>query len=149
MEGEIEIQGEWKGTYYYSIPTEFSDIKLGHVEFVIHINTTKGSEFEGTVEDNTEMGGTPGVGRIKGRYTDTHIYFEKHMPVYGYIMRNGEHKIDQNKKHPVLIYEGMFSKNKKNITGAWKFKKRLVFGKGFIPLFTSTGNGTFAMIRTN
>ena len=139
--------GEWKGTYYYNIPEEFSGIKVNHVEFVIDINTVRGSEFKGTVVDNTSMGGTPGVGKIKGWYTDTHIYFEKLMPVYGYIKRNGEHRIDQNKEHPVLIYEGTFSKEEKNVTGTWRFKKRLVFWKGFIPMFVSTGNGTFVMIK--
>jgi len=143
------MQGEWKGTYHYNIPNEFSNIKVSHVDFVIRINTLNETEFEGTVEDNTGMGGTPGVGTIKGRYTETHIYFEKCMPVYGYIKRSGEHKIDQNKKHPVLIYEGHFSKDKEKITGIWKFKKRLVFWKGFIPLFTSTGNGTFVMTKSN
>ncbi|WP_028980272.1 hypothetical protein [Sporocytophaga myxococcoides] len=149
MEGAIEIQGKWKGTYYYNIPKEISDIEVGHVDFVITILSVKRSEFEGTVEDNIEMGGTPGIGKIKGRCTDTHIYFEKFMPVYGFIKRNGEHHIDHNKKHPVLIYEGLFSQNKRNITGSWKFKKRLVFWKGIIPMFISTGNGSFVMTQLN
>ncbi|MCR6640125.1 MAG: hypothetical protein NVV82_14330 [Sporocytophaga sp.] len=63
------------------------------------------------------------------------------------LKKNGEHQIDLNKKHPVLIYEGTFSKAEKNVTGTWRFKKRLVFWKGFIPMFVSTGNGTFVMIK--
>jgi len=144
-EGEINLEGTWKGTYQYNIHEELIDEQLKEVEFTIVIDKLKGISFSGTVEDNLETGGTPGKGIIKGKINNDQIQFNKEMPVHASINEKGERIINQNKKHHTIIYKGEFSRSKKSIHGYWEFKKRVWLWKGIIPYRVSLGNGTFTM----
>jgi len=143
-EGEIDLQGTWIGTYQYNLPEEYKDEKLINVNFTITIEKVKGNTFSGTVTDDLETGGTPGLGVIKGTFNEIGIQFDKKMPISSSIDKNGR-VINEKKKHPTIMYEGDFSWSKKNISGIWKFKKRVLFWKGIIPHRISVGNGTFTM----
>jgi hypothetical protein len=69
------------------------------------------------------------------------------MPISATIEENWERVINEKKKHPTIIYEGNFSRGKKNITGTWRFKKKVLFWKGVIPYWVSLGNGSFIMSK--
>lgn len=144
-EGKVNMTGIWMGTYTYNIPDEFKDERTKEVEFTININLVKGKVFEGSVEDNLSTGGTPGIGKITGEYSDYELSFEKNMPIHATINKNREHLVDKNKKHPTIIYEGEFSRDKKIITGIWKFKKKVLVWRGIIPYWIIPGTGGFTM----
>ncbi|WP_040281238.1 hypothetical protein [Psychroserpens damuponensis] len=148
QEGDIAVKGIWKGTYQYSIPDEFKDDRMIDVEFTINIDTLKGNTFTGTVKDDLSTGGTPGTGTIKGKFDNDRIYFTKNMPISATIDKNGIHSTHTNKKHPTLVYEGQFSRNKQIIKGTWKFKSKALYFKGFIPRLLSRGTGTFVMNKS-
>lgn len=144
-EGEINMQGEWFGTYQYNMPEEFKDERLINVDFTLTIDSVKGNRFTGKVQDHSETGGTPGIGIIRGTFNDDKIEFRKNMPIKSRIDEYGNHIIDESKKHTTLYYKGTFSKSKKIVTGTWKFKKTIFFWKGIVPHLVSLGNGTFSM----
>ena len=146
-EGEINLGGVWSGTYQYNLPEELKDEKLKNVNFTLTTEKTEGNIFTGTVKDDLKTGGTPGVGIIKGKIRDNGIVFYKDMPISATINEKGEHIINENKKHSTIIYEGSFSRNKKIVSGTWRFKKRILFWKGIIPYRVSLGNGTFVMTK--
>lgn len=140
-EGDIDMLGSWKGTYTYDIPEEYKDERTQEVEF----NSVNKNQFIGTVEDNPSTGGTPGIGNIIGSFNDYELSFEKNMPIHARIESDGSHTIDKSKKHPTLIYSGVFSRSKKIITGTWRFKKKILVWKGIIPFLVIPGTGTFSM----
>jgi hypothetical protein len=147
-EGEIDLIGTWTGTYTYNIPEKYKDEKTKEVEFTINISKIiDGNRFEGTVEDDLKTGGTPGIGTIEGQFSEKDMCFEKKMPVHARIEIDGSHSINESKKHPVIIYEGEFSRSKNKIHGTWRFKKKLFFWKGIVPLWVSLGNGEFKMSK--
>lgn len=144
-EGKIDMSGVWNGTYTYDIPEEYKDERTKEVRFKIVIDSVNKNQFKGTVEDDLSTGGTPGVGDINGKYNDYELTFEKDMPVYARIEMDGSRSIDKNKKHPTIIYSGEFSRDKKIVTGTWKFKKKILVWKGIIPLWIIPGTGYFSM----
>ncbi|WP_298900261.1 hypothetical protein [uncultured Psychroserpens sp.] len=146
-EGNIDLQGTWLGQYQYGIPDTYKDETMMNVNFTLTIDTVKNNKFSGTVEDDLATGGTPGTGIVKGTYREDIIRFTKNMPIKASFDTAGNHHLDQSKKHPTLFYTGEFSRSKQTITGTWKFKKKLFFWKGFIPIFFSPGQGTFNMTK--
>ena len=141
--------GTWKGTYTYDIPERHKDDRTQKVEFKIVINSIDKNHFSGKVEDNLSTGGTPGIGRINGKFNDYELTFEKDMPIQARIEKDGSHSIDKNKKHPTILYTGEFSRSKKSVTGSWRFKKKVLVWKGIIPLWILPGTGHFSMEKEN
>jgi hypothetical protein len=135
--------GKWKGTYGYDNRKGFENAKLIPVEFDVEIVAMENETFTGFVEDNIEMGGTPGVGQITGSVDQSSVVFEKNMPAETMHFQNGETKVDINKKHPAIIYTGTLEN--KIITGNWKFKKMKFMWLGIIPWWYDLGSGTFTM----
>ncbi|MDR7128046.1 hypothetical protein J2X69_000374 [Algoriphagus sp. 4150] len=144
-EGKVNLPGTWIGTYRYNITDDFKDEKTKEVEFTINITSVKGKKFEGSVEDNLSTGGTPGIGRISGKYSDSEVSFNKNMPIYAEMSSNKEHVLDKNKLHPTIMYVGEFSRDKKTISGVWRFKKKVLVWKGIIPYWITPGTGDFTM----
>jgi hypothetical protein len=144
---EIEpgILGIWKGIYSYSIPVKYKTERTKEVGFTIKIEQVNGNKFSGTVQDDASTGGTPGTGKIKGRFNKTEIRFDKNMPVYAFIDKQGNHRTNTNKVHPTIQYTGLFLDDPKTIGGVWKFKKQtLIWLGGFIPIWRRN-TGTFFM----
>ncbi len=146
-EGEIDLVGHWQGSYDYDLPEEYKDEKTQNVNFIIDITETTGVQFSGTVEDDLSTGGTPGRGEIKGDYDNYIVKFEKLMPISAKIDINGNHVINENKKHKTLIYKGEFSRDKKSISGTWRFKKKVLTWRGIIPFWGIPGSGRFTMTK--
>lgn len=146
-QGTIDMLGTWKGTYTYSIPDELKDDRLKEVGFTIQITSVQGSTFTGTVEDDQNTGGTPGVGKITGRFTDYTVQFDKEMPVYSHLDKNGNHIQDSSRKHPTIVYKGEFGGAKQYCLGTWHFKKKVLVWRGIIPVWASGGSGRFSMSK--
>jgi len=144
-QGTVDMLGTWKGTYTYNIPDQYKDDRTRKVSFTIRITEVKGETFTGTVEDDLETGGTPGTGRISGGFTQRKLWFDKNMPVYAYIDRDGKHVEDAHKKHPTIVYEGYFSPGKQHCSGNWRFKKKVLIWHGIIPRWVTPGTGQFSM----
>jgi hypothetical protein len=146
-EGVIDLKGEWFGSYTYNIPDEFKNDKMIEVNFRIHIEEVIGNKFSGKVEDVLETGGTPGIGTVNGKFTETKIQFDKNMPIKVEIDEKLNTFIYENEKHPTIVYKGEFSKNKKHIYGEWEFKKKRFSWKRIIPFWVSSWKGGFKMTK--
>lgn len=146
-EGTAEMTGNWEGYYTYDLPEEFKDEKTTQVHFQIKIDKVESFHFIGKVEDNLKTGGTPGVGDIEGDWDNNSVSFEKRMPISASIDEQGNHILDESKKHASIIYFGEFSRDKKTISGKWRFKKKQTFWKGIIPFRVYPGWGEFTMTK--
>lgn len=137
--------GKWRGTYKYDIRKGFENANLTPVEFDLEIVALENGSFNGIVQDNIEMGGTPGVGQIIGKANNDLIVFEKNMPIETMHFQNGDQKVNRNKKHPTIVYSGNLKQDRKTISGSWKFKKSKFMWVGLIPWWYDLGSGTFTM----
>jgi hypothetical protein len=143
-EGQIDLLGTWEGAYEYDLPDIFEKKYFPKVRFTITITEVKGNTFIGTVEDNVSDGGMEDIGQIEGKFTATTIQFLKTMPFLVEKDQYGKNHLDKTKKHPILIYNGAFSRSKNNISGDWIFKPKTRFF-GLIKLANSMDKGTFTM----
>lgn len=146
-EGEVNMVGKWNGNYDYDLPDKYIDERTQKVEFSIEIFNTEDTTFRGTVEDDLSTGGTPGRGEIKGNYNGYDVTFEKLMPISAMIDAKGNHIIKEKKKHKAIIYQGVFSRDKKNVSGTWRFKKKMLGWYGIIPFWGYPGWGEFTMTK--
>lgn len=137
--------GKWKGTYYYDNRKGFENANLTPVQFDVEIVAFENGSFKGEVEDNTKMGGTPGVGQISGRQNNDLIVFEKNMPIETMRFQNGERRIRKNRQHPTIVYSGKLEDAGRKISGNWKFKKPKFMWIGLFPWWYDLGSGTFQM----
>jgi hypothetical protein len=85
------------------------------------------------------------TGAITGYIENEKISFEKMMPRESLIMDNKGTRQTTDKKHPTLYYSGIFAKDKQQAAGTWKFKRRIVFIFGFIPIPLRPAKGTWQM----
>ncbi len=137
-EGPVDLLGNWHGSYAYDL----SD--LTPVDFEIRITQVRGKRFTGTVRDNNEQGGTPGIGTITGTWTEDGVMFTKKMPVAQGYTPDGTPYTDETKPHRPLYYHGEFSRSRKQLTGIWYFKNGWAW-KGLIPYRVGYGSGTWVM----
>jgi|SRR5882724_1697981 len=126
------MTGTWLNYYKYDKELLQKAIGFDKTNFTITILSFDENNFKGIVTDDIESGGMEGTGEIIGIVEGENISFEKLMPMRTLLYQNGKRK-SLDKKHPTLYYTGVFSKDKKEITGRWKFKNKFVFLFGFIP----------------
>ncbi len=141
--------GNWKGSYKYD--NEKIQKIVGHNEtkFEIIIDKFDGQSFSGIVTDDEGTGGMKDAGQIVGRVENNKIYFEKLMPKNDRISSVTGNRRYSEKKHPKIYYAGKLSDDKSSFEGNWKFKKRLLFLFGIIPIIFNPGKGTWKMTREN
>ncbi len=137
--------GKWKGTYDYDNRRGFENANLNPVEFDVEIVAFENGSFKGEVKDNTELGGTPGVGQILGKQNNDLIEFEKNMPFETMRFSNGEQRVFKNRQHPTIVYSGKLEEDGRKISGNWKFKKPKFMWIGLFPWWYDLGSGTFQM----
>lgn len=135
--------GEWFGHYKYSNKELQNKVGVDKTYFRINILTFQDNKFTGTVEDDKNTRGTPGIGDIVGEIIDEKISFIKQMPVHATINAKGE-TIIQNKKHMPIYYSGILADDGKMINGKWEFKIPFIFKL----LFPGKWHGTFEMEKT-
>lgn len=131
---------------FYKFDNEESQKAMGSEKtyFTITINSFDNANSKGTVVDDINTGGMEGTGEITGEIEGDKIAFKKFMPRENIILPNNERRYT-NRKHPTLYYKGVFSKDKKEINGTWKFKRQIGFLFGFIPVPYNPGSGKWSM----
>src|SRR5262249_11740988 len=82
------MQGTWIGTYKYDSKNH-SGLNKRVIGFTIVITDFDGINFQGTVTDDLESGGTKGEGVITGIIQNNKIEFVKQMPVLTLTNRKG------------------------------------------------------------
>jgi hypothetical protein len=139
------MQGIWLGFYKYDNQTIQKTVGFEKTNFTISITFFDGRIFKGIVTDDVATGGMVEAGTITGYIENETISFEKMMPRESLIMDDKGTRQTTDKKHPVLYYSGIFAKDKQQAAGTWKFKRRIIFMFGFIPIPFRLGKGTWQM----
>ena len=85
-----------------------------------------------------------GEGQISGEIKNGQVSFQKQMPLYTIIFKNGT-KQTLDRKHPIIYYFGNFSQDKNHIKGKWKFKWKIFLLFGIIPIPFKPSSGTWEM----
>ncbi|HEY5407385.1 MAG TPA: hypothetical protein VIJ92_09860 [Ginsengibacter sp.] len=138
------MTGTWLGYYKYDNKNLQKSFGFDKTHFTIIINSFDQKCFKGNVTDDVKSGGMEDTGEIVGQIDGENISFKKLMPRKSIIYPNGELKY-LDKKHPILFYRGKFSKDKREISGEWKFKITIGLLFGFIPFPYRPGKGTWSM----
>lgn len=138
------IKKKYRGSYQYN--SQKIQELIGHKRtfFNLEFEIFEDDTLKGTVEDDISTGGMTEVGEIRGEVYEDSIFFQKQMPHYGGIDKNGNIIIQHKKKHPSLFYVGQISTGN-SYTGTWEFEKMWFLWLGFIPYRRSMGNGTWEM----
>jgi len=137
-------KGIWNGHYDYGERIRKRVSRLTSTKFTIEIIETADRRFTGTVQDDLTTGGTEGIGKIEGTINSNKIKFIKRMPVMTLIVdKNGARKV-LKKRHPSIYYSGIFSADKRIVTGEWHFKARILW-MGYFPRFVTRQSGTWTM----
>ena len=140
----MNLQGIWKGFYQYNnkrLPESYSTSITG---FTIEIKSFDGKNFEGTVFDDLESGGTRGIGTITGKIKNNKISFVKKMPVSTIVYPDGT-VVEEDKPHRNIYYQGILEH--KVFKGTWRFKFGISF-RGGIFLYPAS-KGTWQMEKTD
>lgn len=138
------MTGTWLGYYQYDNADLQKAMGFDKTYFTIVIKSFDGNHFNGIVNDDIKTGGMEGTGEIVGEIRQGNVYFKKFMPGESLLYPNGELKYS-DRKHPTLYYTGVVSKDKKEISGVWKFKIKIEFLFGFIPIPYRSAKGTWSM----
>jgi hypothetical protein len=138
------MTGTWKGYYKYDNKILQKASGFDKTFFTIIVKSSDESSFEGNVIDDINTGGMQGTGDIIGKIDGEKITFKKLMPRKSTIDLKGQ-KNDSDGIHPTIYYSGIFSENRREINGEWKFKITIGFLFGFIPIPYRPGKGTWSM----
>ena len=138
------MKGQWNGYYKYHSKAMQRRVGVEQTYFKIIILISDDNKFSGTVEDDRNTMGAPGIGLIRGEITGDKISFIKQMPFRMTINSKGEATIHPEEDKPIF-YTGKISTSRKMIFGNWEFKP------GFILkiLFPGKWRGTFVMEKIN
>ena len=136
--------GLWVGYYKFDNAALQKATGFEQTDFEVTIQTINKNSFVGIVKDNVETGGTEGVGEIKGNVIGERVEFVKQMPVMTLIVDQKGTRKTFNKKHRPIYYSGIFSADKKTISGNWKFKFGFIW-LGLLPIPITPTKGTWEM----
>jgi hypothetical protein len=136
--------GTWNGNYRFD-NQQIQKVKgFDKTNFKIVIDKFDGFNFEGKVVDEIETGGMTGEGEISGTIKNSKIRFTKQMPIQTLIdLKTGE-RLQTQKKHAPLFYFGT-KINSDKFEGKWKFKRKIYFIFGLIPIPYRPGKGKWEM----
>lgn len=138
------MTGHWKGYYQYSNAKDQAAMGFEKTYFEIYIDSFDGKKFRGTVQDDVTTGGMEDEGKIIGFVENGKISFEKHMPREVILYPDGQRQ-SSHRRHPTLYYSGTLFNNSVSARGLWKFRWRIVFVLGIIPIPHLPCKGTWAM----
>jgi len=139
--------GTWKGQYKYDDKFHQKLKGVDATNFEIIITSTEGDRFNGSVQDDLTTGGTEGIGEIVGKISGDKIEFIKQMPVMTVMVDKKGTRKTFNRKQRKIYYTGVFSNDRKTITGQWQFKFGFIW-IGIIPIPVQANKGTWAMHLT-
>ena len=139
----IEI-GHWIGQYKFDKEGHQKMSGFEATNFEIEITKVDADNFVGKVQDDLSTGGTEGIGKIIGKISGEKIEFIKQMPIMTLLVDKDGTRKTLNKKHPKIYYQGIFSSDRKSISGQWRFKFGVIWF-GVIPIPIAPTKGTWAM----
>ena len=140
------MKGKWIGEYWFTekAPDNLLNRKTN---FEAQIDSIENSKFSGWVKDDLSSGGTKGKGTIDGKIKGNKVKFVKQMPILTLIIGNDE-KIEENKPHKPIYYQGTINLEKNEITGTWRFKQGFGFLKGGFAFYAG-GKGEWKMKKSD
>ncbi len=138
------MKGKWIGTYWFSgnVPDILKDRQT---EFELIVDNYSDSKISGSISDNVETGGTKGIGTFTGTVKGCKIRFIKKMPTRTSILPDGT-RIEEEKPHRPICYNGIINSETGLIQGTWKFKMGVGFIKGRLAFYPAT-KGKWEMRR--
>jgi hypothetical protein len=139
----IEI-GHWVGQYKFYKEAHQKMSGFESTNFEIEITKVDNNNFIGKVQDDLSTGGTEGIGEIIGKVTGEKIEFFKQMPIMTLLIGKDGTRKTLNKKHRKIYYQGIFSSDRKSISGHWRFKFGFIWF-GLIPIPVNPTKGTWTM----
>jgi hypothetical protein len=139
----IEI-GYWIGEYKFDKEVHQKMSGFDSTNFEIEITKVDNCNFSGKVQDDLSTGGTEGIGEIIGKVSGEKIEFIKQMPVMTLMVGKDGIRKKLNKSHRKIYYQGIFSGDRKSISGKWRFKFGFIWF-GLIPIPVTPTKGTWTM----
>ncbi len=136
--------GHWIGQYKFDKKVHQEKNGFEYTNFEIEITDVDNNDFIGKVQDDLTTGGTEGIGEIEGKVVGENIEFVKQMPILTLLIGKEGTRKTINKKHPKIYYSGIFSSDRKSISGQWRFKARFIWF-GLIPIPVIPSKGTWTM----
>lgn len=112
--------------------------------FTLRINLEDGNQFTGEVSDDLSSGGMQGIGTVVGEFEGKKISFTKRMPQSSVMFVPAGKRVKSKAPHAPVYYSGRMT-TENSYAGTWKFKRRLFFLFGIIPLPLKAGGGTWEM----
>ncbi len=128
--------GKWTGNYWYEGKVPIT-LKLRKTNFEIIIESFELGKISGSIFDDIENGGTPGVGTISGKLNGKTLKFVKRMPV-SVIHFHDDTIINEQKSHRPIFYSGTLDSETNTFHGTWKFKKGFGRVEGRFVFFIGT-----------
>lgn len=139
--------GHWVGQYKFDKEVHQKMTGFDSTNFEIEITTVDNNNFLGKVQDDLTTGGTEGIGEIEGKVRGDIVEFVKQMPVMTLLVGNKGRKNTLNRKHRKIFYSGIFSSDRKSISGQWRFRFGFIWF-GLIPIPIAPTKGTWEMKLT-
>lgn len=139
----IEI-GQWVGQYKFEKEVHQKMSGFESTNFELEVIKADNNNFFGKIQDDLSTGGTEGVGEIIGKISGEKIEFIKQMPIMTLMVGKNGTRETLNKKHRKIYYQGIFSSDRKSISGQWRFKFGFIW-LGIIPIPVSPTKGTWTM----
>lgn len=130
------MKGSYKGKYWYKGEVN-APLANRITEFELSIESYSNSRITGSISDNLETGGTKGIGSLTGKVKGSKLRFVKRMPIRTAVDKDGN-RIEENKPHKPIYYEGEIDERSGLIKGSWKLKGRIGFIQGRIAIYKTT-----------
>ncbi len=135
----MDLTGKWQGTLLYGNTYIAQRGKELHFEIDM---IQDGNGITGKAKDIEGAGMSPDNAEIKGFYEKGKIFFIKKYERAHYSDGKGGTIFVDEIEGPEIHYEGKFDSNTNRISGKWKYPSVYQLF-GFIPIKTSSGNGTW------
>ena len=134
--------GHWTGAYTGMNRNLTVTTNLDSIPFELYVESFEKDKFNGFIEDHIfhlidKFG-------MQGNTAGDRVNFLKYKAI-NQGAGNDFVTTDMDKNGPVILYNGQFNNDRTEVTGEWKFKLKIVFLFGFIPIPFRRGKGTWSM----
>ncbi|MBY0477629.1 MAG: hypothetical protein K2Q24_08270 [Chitinophagaceae bacterium] len=138
MPNQIEITGQWKGSFWYG--PEYGAIEGESVEFMMFLEAKNG-EFEGKCFEMGGVGVSPNadLALIKGFIKDGVISFVKKYNHATFFDEDGNVQDDFFKPSHEIIYHGEYTESDHKFLGDWEIVTKVEDSGGDMIEYLCTG----------